>query len=370
MEEDKSSVIIPAFREAVKAQTTPGADMTAAIINPSFEEADGKGWTIAAGNKNLHGGKADNYCAESYRSTFTLSQVVEGMPNGTYKLTAQGFYRQDGSDNDNLPVFYANDETATFPLRTGSENSMNAASDAFTAGTYTIEPIEFTVEDGTITLGAKLENNTMLWCIWDNFKLTFVEPAPVPFPEDGAKGYLCNVTSKLLVTANGELVGKATADKDRDLFTVWYKTGSNPDKQDGSVVRLAAGQTDGVWNSLRFNKEGKLVCETQDYCKWLLAKDGSYYTLYHNYSNGDTGNVGKGFLTVDPETYTFTLVAEATEYSLWQFVTWEEYDELTTAISSISNKAAQKAIFNVAGQQMNGLQKGLNIVDGKKVYVK
>ena len=41
-----------------------------------------------------------------------------------------------------------------------------------------------------------------------------------------------------------------------------------------------------------------------------------------------------------------------------------------TAISSVSVKTTQKAIFNVAGQQMSGLQKGINIVDGKKVYVK
>ena len=41
-----------------------------------------------------------------------------------------------------------------------------------------------------------------------------------------------------------------------------------------------------------------------------------------------------------------------------------------TAISSVSVKTAQKAIFNVAGQQIKSLQKGINIVDGKKVYVK
>ena len=45
-------------------------------------------------------------------------------------------------------------------------------------------------------------------------------------------------------------------------------------------------------------------------------------------------------------------------------------EDPTTAISSVTKKAAQNVIFNVAGQQMKSLQKGLNIVDGKKVYVK
>ena len=131
-------------------------------------------WTIEASNKKLSGGNNKNNCAESYHSTFTLTQVLQGAPKGVYAMTAQGFYRQDGTDNDNLPYFYANDEKGTFPLLTGSENSMAAASESFTAGKYTIDPIFVKVEEGgTLTIGAKLETNTALWCIWDNFVLTY-----------------------------------------------------------------------------------------------------------------------------------------------------------------------------------------------------
>ena len=45
--------------------------------------------------------------------------------------------------------------------------------------------------------------------------------------------------------------------------------------------------------------------------------------------------------------------------------------EPATAINEVNAKpVAPKTIFNAAGQQMKSLQKGLNIVDGKKVYVK
>ena len=45
--------------------------------------------------------------------------------------------------------------------------------------------------------------------------------------------------------------------------------------------------------------------------------------------------------------------------------------ELATGISYVEKKAAPaKGIFNAAGQQMKSLQKGLNIVDGQKIYVK
>ena len=131
-------------------------------------------WTMEASNQNLSGGNNTNNNAESYHSVFTLSQVLTNVPKGVYTLTAQGFYRQDGSDNENLPVFFANDYTQTFPLKTGSENSMSEASNSFSAGNYTIDPIYFQLtEAGDLTVGAKLENNTNLWCIWDNFQLTY-----------------------------------------------------------------------------------------------------------------------------------------------------------------------------------------------------
>ena len=45
-------------------------------------------------------------------------------------------------------------------------------------------------------------------------------------------------------------------------------------------------------------------------------------------------------------------------------------DELPTAISTFKAEKSSKAIYNVAGQQIKALQKGLNIVNGEKVYVK
>ena len=68
--------------------------------------------------------------------------------------------------------------TTLIPLRTGSENSMADACNAFEAGKYKAETIIVKVEDegegtGTLTVGTRLENNTALWCIWDNFVLHY-----------------------------------------------------------------------------------------------------------------------------------------------------------------------------------------------------
>ena len=124
-------------------------------------------------NKGTKGGAVTNMCVEKYHAVFNSYQTLTGMPNGKYRMTAQGFYRQDGSDNTNLPYFFINDESKTFPILSGTENNMDQASASFTNGLYQIEPIEVIVSNGTITLGAKCEQ-TSLWCIWDNFELTYL----------------------------------------------------------------------------------------------------------------------------------------------------------------------------------------------------
>lgn len=173
--------IIASEEEALEGLSSATAedpmDATFLILDPNFgrNNRNKSTWQVSEDctNKNLGGGDAKNFCAESYHSVFTVSQTIENVPNGFYGLTAQGFYRQDGEDNENLPFFFINDEKGTFPLKTGSENSMNDASNSFTKGNYTIDPIIVQVTDGKISVGVKLENNANLWCIWDNFALTY-----------------------------------------------------------------------------------------------------------------------------------------------------------------------------------------------------
>lgn len=163
-------------RLAALANATADAPQSATFLigDPNFSRNESSApWTIVASNKNLSGGNNENNCAESYHSVFSLTQTIT-VPAGVYALTAQGFYRQDGTDNENLPYFFIGEEKAVFPLKDGVENSMSDASVSFTNGLYTIDPIYVSVgEDGTVELGAKNDVNTSLWCIWDNFQLTY-----------------------------------------------------------------------------------------------------------------------------------------------------------------------------------------------------
>jgi len=168
--------------ELAAATAETPVDATFLIQDANFGRNDLRksAWTMVASNQNLSGGEDNNNgsvgnnCAESYHSTFTLSQTLANAPAGKYKMTAQGFYRQDDGATEDLPVFYANDKTANFPAKTGSEGSMTDASKSFSAGQYTIEPIEVTVfENGQLTVGAK-GTAVHQWVIFDNFRLSYL----------------------------------------------------------------------------------------------------------------------------------------------------------------------------------------------------
>ncbi len=75
-------------------------------------------------------------------------------------------------------------------------------------------------------------------------------------------------------------------------------------------------------------------------------------------NDGQTIPAGKAYLTTGG-----ALVKE--------FLTFD-FDDLPTAVSEVKNEGvnSEKSIFNLAGQRMSKLQKGVNIVNGKKVLVK
>jgi hypothetical protein len=166
-----------------------GVDATFLLKDANFNRNDHRweAWTVefvSGDNKNLGGGcdgGNGNGNAESYHSAFNIYQTIANAPAGIYKMTAQGFYRQDDAVEEAAPVFYIGDVTAEVPVKTGSEGSMKDASYSFTEGLYTIDPIEFTLDaDGDLTVGIKNGENVHQWVIWDNFRLTYFGAAPAP----------------------------------------------------------------------------------------------------------------------------------------------------------------------------------------------
>jgi len=64
------------------------------------------------------------------------------------------------------------------------------------------------------------------------------------------------------------------------------------------------------------------------------------------------------------------VLREVNNYYFDDIKVYVDEEDIPTGISTFKAEKSSKAIYNVAGQQIKALQKGLNIVNGEKVYVK
>ena len=167
--------------QMMSATSGTAIDVTRLILNQNFGYFSNIFWTMNAGNQNMHGGAADNHCAESWQSTFTMSQDI-AVPNGTYVIKAQAALTDytNAYDGKDYPVVYGNDASAPFcnmdPADRGT--SMTQLSGSFSAGKYEVSPVKVLVSNGKLTLGVR-GTRTNTWCIWDNFRLEYQGMAPV-----------------------------------------------------------------------------------------------------------------------------------------------------------------------------------------------
>ncbi|MBR0526499.1 MAG: Ig domain-containing protein [Prevotella sp.] len=304
------------------ATATNPADATYYIKNPQFSrnmntQWNEASWTMEASNQNLSGGDDSNRCAESFHALFTLSQELT-VPNGTYRFRAQGFYRQDGSDNTNLPVFYANDATVTFPARTGSEGSMAAASASFLNGLYHSEWGEVTVTDHKLKIGAKLEGNTALWCIFDNFELEMIGYTPVTEVDATAEANEIEIGETTQITAEVTPEGAS--------FDALTYTSSNEEvatvDENGLVTAVAEGEV-----VITVAAENEDVSATVNIAVVAPAIVPTEITVA-------VGEETVTELALDENTPTVTLVATVLPEGVGQAVTFASSDENVVTVNA------------------------------------
>lgn len=201
-----STLRVPA--DVVASDEEP-ADMTKAIVNPSFDEIGiFTGWD-AEGSSSFGAGGTTSTCAERFEMTFNTFQDIYGLPEGTYGVKVQGFYRYGSAEDDyncvmeektpEIGAFLYAEATgckasAALPLIStaavasgfgGSTvtvggsmvvpNSMEAANYWFEAGNYQVEEIFVKVAaDGKLRIGVNKDAKISAdWVIVDNFELWY-----------------------------------------------------------------------------------------------------------------------------------------------------------------------------------------------------
>ena len=168
--------------ELEKADADNGVDATFLIRGANFGRNDSRNstWVVSASNFNRSGGANENMCAESWRSAFSCTQELTGVPAGDYTLNAQAALTDYSGTGVDFPVIFAqagnNYAASPFPLMQHGENSMTQMSNRFSAGEYEVDDVNITVSKGdNLTVGTR-GTRTDTWAIFDNFRLTFYGP--------------------------------------------------------------------------------------------------------------------------------------------------------------------------------------------------
>ena len=215
---------------ATSSQNDDDIRFTALIKNGDFcRNVNNTVWGythLSGDNHNYGGGVENNFCAESWHCSFICNQKIVKLPAGSYKLKAQGFYRNDTGGElaeDQVPYFYVgnayNDYIAKVdvPEKTGTEDNMGDASNSFRAGNYEADVVSFTIPaTQDVEVGIHSPNNT-LWVIWDNFRLTNDGPVAMYTASDYAAELFAGITPVDL--------DKVTASKTvEDAYTAAYNT--------------------------------------------------------------------------------------------------------------------------------------------------
>lgn len=171
------------FRNTVKAQRTRNADMTYAIADPSFEHGLENAWTLSSkdGDTGLReqefwpfhftgttGRKLFNTYIDRHVPGVQISQTIEGVPNGTYRLSAVFVTNDARKEGDTSYPAHK------FTLKAGpsstnvSTNTVTRSGDDENIGSYI--SVDCNVTDNKLYINASCDG----WYKVDNFRLTFL----------------------------------------------------------------------------------------------------------------------------------------------------------------------------------------------------
>lgn len=155
-----------------KAQTS-NVSYNFLVSNPDFCR-NNAGWS---GNPGIGGDSNGDYNAESYMSTFDVSQTID-IPNGEYTVTAYGAVTFHDNrtikpyDGNGYPTFTVNGQTFDFYEMDDADklSSQTKIGQSFHDGKYKIGPITVNVTDGQMTFNFKSTRND-IWAVYDNVQI-------------------------------------------------------------------------------------------------------------------------------------------------------------------------------------------------------
>ena len=383
-------LVSPAAYKAAMAKATEDnpLDVTFLINNPNFTKAkvDGndnwiRGWDGVGGQM-----RGENYepwmVIEWFEANADMKQAITGLAPGKYQVSCYGFYRDGNSDHEAAKVkngealiqnafLYANDKEVALPNVTSEAGNMPGigetrdgvngefacwpwqANEYFQTGLYKVTaPVVEVGADGNLTIGIKSNYNGELgsWVVVGNFRLTCLGLNDIIEISDAK---YATYVAPFDVDFTGSEV-RAYAAQTMDGYVHLEPVTTVP-AGEAVVVGADEAGTYTISNTTDANlgKDNDLIAATEN-----ITTDGTQYILANQnegvgfYKATGTIAAGKGYLVLNAPVKAF--------YGF-------EPDD-ATGINSISDSNfSEGAIYNLAGQRISKMQKGINIVNNKKI---
>lgn len=370
---------------AVKKQRTKNADMTFAIVNPNFEYGDMTGWTCATSGWETKVALQDNgtYTTlgaegshlfntwDGDNAVKPLTQNVTDIPNGKYMVSA--LVAMDEGNNIALTV-----------------NGQTATTAAAGSRTMTLVSGEYNVTDHKAEISLGSDNGK--WFKADDFHMTFIGNELTMNETDNAftaqTDYYTSVTVNRTIKADKKW-NTLVLPFNMEIPAGWEVKELTDDTEvdaNGNIhLRFATANSieAGKPYMIRVNEAvNKIEVENVDVDTKTPTQIGNGINFVGIYT---AGNIPTGaFFISDNQFYHATggqniikgmrAYLQLPEGSQAKAITYDISD-VPTAIDNINTSSAATAIYDIQGNRLNSMTKGVNIVkmaNGmvKKVVVK
>ena len=354
-------------------------DLTSLIGTATFT-TDGKGdwdWSQVRAQDNQPAYGAG--FAELWNATGTYSQTIgkENLPAGIYKITVQGYERRKANvaatalytAGYNLVSTFlsANGEQVRFTDWNEVEEKPTNTSGAVTAfGKGEAVNTVYVYLDGNTDLTLMVRKPNYIWDCWiifNNFTLTRYDQTEVTMKTSKAGSYGTFIAPFDVEIPSGITAYTVTGHEGNRL-TLSDVDGTIPANtpvvvySDNAINQTFKGKdgSNGVTSYSEGLLTGFYTAQTIPAGSYVLQTQDNRQAFYKLASAATANQVNRAYLTVPASN------AKAFFFYL------DDADAINDVRSKMEDGRSE--IFNLAGQRVSKLQKGVNIVNGKKVLVK
>ena len=349
-------------------------EVTSLINNPDFTNSASSGWSGNTGTSNEYArGNSEVWD----KTPMDMYQVIKGLPAGKYEVRVRALYRDARNVRDNSNQSW----TSYWTDANGDVNAWERHYAEFYANTVTSknDTIDSFAYVKSVCDGKFTEPSFTKY--YRNNSSDLVEGDMIVDPETGEETGVFEIDT-IWTTSVPEA---NLYDDEGEIITTWT------DESTGKVYTVVQ---DGPDNRYVFQDENGTpqfawqIANSYPFDERIRTSEGVFY-----YPSSMLGAYYR--FDLNPEAYCNTIQIEIPAGSdlrigfrketgvTGDWVMFDDFQlfylggdldakpELPEAINElVANKTKSSAIYNLAGQRINTLQKGLNIVGGKKVFVK